>query len=276
MAFLRAKPIGVMGMIDQGEQDDKVHCFNFQLCCPCAADCVLSMHSQHTLPEVMPHMHHDCTQRQRLGGHEKRHVHAMQLSPDGNSMFSQIIAVHADDPEFKGYDDISQLPKHRLAEIRRQALPQCVSYDSIRHAQCTSLCQDGLPATWVINPTPCSIPIQLLLCCADSSRTIRRWASHTSLLHHVASRQGWEPSMPMSIEWHTRLHVICAELNDFMAASLNWDASIKVRIFVLLQNEHKEVKVDEILGREEAEKAIKEAMVGSYCLVLSSSCTCVL
>ncbi|CAL5224621.1 g7337 [Coccomyxa viridis] len=53
MAFLRAKPIGVMGMIDQGEQDDK------------------------------------------------------------------IIAVHADDPEFKGYDDISQLPKHRLAEIRR-------------------------------------------------------------------------------------------------------------------------------------------------------------
>ena len=31
--------------------------------------------------------------------------------------------------------------------------------------------------------------------------------------------------------------------------------------FLSLQNEHKEVKVDEILGREEAEKAIKEAMV---------------
>jgi len=29
----------------------------------------------------------------------------------------------------------------------------------------------------------------------------------------------------------------------------------------MLQNEHKEVKVDEILGRAEAEKAIKEAMV---------------
>ena len=28
------------------------------------------------------------------------------------------------------------------------------------------------------------------------------------------------------------------------------------------KNEHKEVKVDEILGREEAFKAIKEAMVG--------------
>ncbi|DBB18690.1 hypothetical protein WJX82_010556 [Trebouxia sp. C0006] len=53
MSFLRAKPIGVMQMIDQGEQDDK------------------------------------------------------------------IIAVHADDPEFRDYDDINQLPKHRLAEIRR-------------------------------------------------------------------------------------------------------------------------------------------------------------
>ena len=52
-SFLRAKPIGVMRMLDQGEQDDKV------------------------------------------------------------------IAVHADDPEFREYNDISQLPQHRLAEIRR-------------------------------------------------------------------------------------------------------------------------------------------------------------
>ena len=37
---------------------------------------------------------------------------------------AQIIAVHADDPEFKGFDDISQLPKHRLAEIRRCEAPQ--------------------------------------------------------------------------------------------------------------------------------------------------------
>lgn len=28
-------------------------------------------------------------------------------------------AVHADDPEFRDYEDISQLPKHRLLEIRR-------------------------------------------------------------------------------------------------------------------------------------------------------------
>lgn len=53
MCFLRARPIGVMQMLDQGEQDDK------------------------------------------------------------------IIAVHADDPEFKGFTDISQLPPHRLAEIKR-------------------------------------------------------------------------------------------------------------------------------------------------------------
>lgn len=52
-SFLRAKPIGVMRMIDQGEQDDK------------------------------------------------------------------IIAVHADDPEYRGYTDISELPQHRLAEIKR-------------------------------------------------------------------------------------------------------------------------------------------------------------
>ena len=52
-SFLRAKPIGVMRMMDQGEQDDKV------------------------------------------------------------------IAVHADDPEFRDYTDISDLPQHRLAEIRR-------------------------------------------------------------------------------------------------------------------------------------------------------------
>lgn len=51
--FLRAKPIGVMQMLDQGEQDDK------------------------------------------------------------------IIAVHADDPEYKHFNDISELPKHRMLEIRR-------------------------------------------------------------------------------------------------------------------------------------------------------------
>lgn len=31
----------------------------------------------------------------------------------------KIIAVCADDPEFRHYDDIKQIPPHRLAEIRR-------------------------------------------------------------------------------------------------------------------------------------------------------------
>eukprot|EP00798_Chlamydomonas_sp_ICE-L_P022285 gene22285-29362_t len=53
MCFLRVKPIGVMQMLDQGEQDDK------------------------------------------------------------------LIAVHADDPEFCNISDISELPPHRLAEIKR-------------------------------------------------------------------------------------------------------------------------------------------------------------
>ncbi|MBA0743319.1 hypothetical protein Gogos_006013, partial [Gossypium gossypioides] len=52
-SFLRARAIGLMPMIDQGEKDDK------------------------------------------------------------------IIAVCADDPEFRHYTDIKQLPPHRLAEIRR-------------------------------------------------------------------------------------------------------------------------------------------------------------
>lgn len=72
MSFLRAKPIGVMQMIDQGEQDDK------------------------------------------------------------------IIAVHADDPEYRDYDDISQLPKHRLAEIRRSVLDVAYSLPVHWGVQCIS------------------------------------------------------------------------------------------------------------------------------------------
>ena len=102
------------------------------------------MHSQH-LPAhgPSPHMHHCCTGRHCLCSlvPAKRQVHAMQVSPEGVCTSVQIIAVHADDPEFKGYDDISQLPKHRLAEIRRHALPQCASNDFTRHGQCMPSCQ---------------------------------------------------------------------------------------------------------------------------------------
>lgn len=82
--FLRAKAIGVMPMIDQGEADDK------------------------------------------------------------------IIAVCADDPEYKHYNDIKDLPPHRLAEIRRffedykknenkevavnDFMPATSAYETIRHS----------------------------------------------------------------------------------------------------------------------------------------------
>jgi inorganic pyrophosphatase len=82
--FLRAKAIGVMPMIDQGEADDK------------------------------------------------------------------IIAVCADDPEYKHYNDIKELPPHRLAEIRRffedykknenkevavnDFLPASAAYEAIQHS----------------------------------------------------------------------------------------------------------------------------------------------
>ncbi|KAL3531848.1 hypothetical protein ACH5RR_005369 [Cinchona calisaya] len=82
--FLRAKAIGVMPMIDQGEKDDK------------------------------------------------------------------IIAVCADDPEYRHYNDIKELPPHRLAEIRRffedykknenkevavnDFLPAAKAYEAVQHS----------------------------------------------------------------------------------------------------------------------------------------------
>ena len=38
---------------------------------------------------------------------------------DGGEVDDKIIAVHADDPEYRHFEDISELPKHRLNEIRR-------------------------------------------------------------------------------------------------------------------------------------------------------------
>jgi inorganic pyrophosphatase len=31
----------------------------------------------------------------------------------------KIIAVHADDPEYADYDEVAQLPKHRIKELQR-------------------------------------------------------------------------------------------------------------------------------------------------------------
>ncbi|KAK4800525.1 hypothetical protein SAY86_021012 [Trapa natans] len=91
--FLRAKAIGLMPMIDQGEKDDK------------------------------------------------------------------IIAVSADDPEYRHYNDINELPPHRLAEIRRffedykknenkevavnDFLPSTSAYEAIQHSM-------NLYATYIV------------------------------------------------------------------------------------------------------------------------------
>ena len=37
---------------------------------------------------------------------------------DGGESDDKIIAVHLDDPEYKHIQDITEVPKHRLAEIR--------------------------------------------------------------------------------------------------------------------------------------------------------------
>ncbi|KAG6386344.1 hypothetical protein SASPL_155242 [Salvia splendens] len=76
--FLRAKAIGLMPMIDQGEKDDK------------------------------------------------------------------IIAVCADDPEYRDYTDIKELPPHRLAEIRR-FFEECILYKKNENKEVAV--DDFLPAT---------------------------------------------------------------------------------------------------------------------------------
>ena len=46
------------------------------------------------------------------------HSGLMQMIDQGEQD-DKIIGVHADDPEYRDYTDISQLPPHRLLEIRR-------------------------------------------------------------------------------------------------------------------------------------------------------------
>jgi inorganic pyrophosphatase len=38
---------------------------------------------------------------------------------DENGQDDKIIAVHVDDPEYRSYRDISELPPHRLREVQR-------------------------------------------------------------------------------------------------------------------------------------------------------------
>ncbi len=110
MAFLRAKPIGVMQMIDQGEQDDKVRLSaQFVSWHLCISGGVLlvdpGIGCETPVPSALLAL--VCQ------------LHSTDSEGKGCVFGLQIIAVHADDPEFKGFEDIAQLPKHRLAEIRR-------------------------------------------------------------------------------------------------------------------------------------------------------------
>jgi inorganic pyrophosphatase len=94
LCFLRAKPIGVMQMIDQGEQ------------VRARAGSVTDLPSKSYV---------SCSAGVKWAQDDK------------------IIAVHHDDPEFRHYEDISQLPKHRLMEIRRRA-PQGPGLPAARFA----------------------------------------------------------------------------------------------------------------------------------------------
>lgn len=49
---------------------------------------------------------------------------------DGGEQDDKIIAVHADDPEYKHFNDTSELPKHRLREITRYALQLLMHIDA--------------------------------------------------------------------------------------------------------------------------------------------------
>ena len=42
---------------------------------------------------------------------------------DQGEQDDKIIAVHADDPEYRHFNDISELPQHRLMEIKRHVYP---------------------------------------------------------------------------------------------------------------------------------------------------------
>ena len=55
----------------------------------------------------------------------------MQMIDQGEQD-DKIIGVHADDPEYRDYTDISELPPHRLKEIKRRVLSSCIALVSCR------------------------------------------------------------------------------------------------------------------------------------------------
>lgn len=100
------------------------------------------------------------------------------------------------------------------------------------------------------------------MCCADSSRTTRRWHSIQACCSLYRSASCRKPVYCVAQQHcqSAKCRLLCSALWQLVCCE--WEAE---HACPLLQNEHKEVKVDEILGRAEAEKAIKEAMVIPIC-----------
>ncbi len=57
---------------------------------------------------------------------------------DQGEQDDKIIGVHADDPEYRDYTDISELPAHRLIEIRRQVMLYCSIADKVQALNSTT------------------------------------------------------------------------------------------------------------------------------------------
>ena len=100
------------------------------------------------------------------------------------------------------------------------------------------------------------------MCCADSLRTTRRWHSIQACCSRLQICFLQKPACCVAQQHcqSAECHLLCSALWQLVCCE--WEAE---HACPLLQNEHKEVKVDEILGRAEAEKAIKEAMVSPIC-----------
>lgn len=66
-----------------------------------------------------------CADREQIGGErkpkrkKKKLLNHQPTPPSQGERDDKIIAVHADDPEYRGFNDIAELPVHRLNEIRR-------------------------------------------------------------------------------------------------------------------------------------------------------------
>jgi inorganic pyrophosphatase len=139
----------------------------------------------------------------------------------------KIIAVHADDPEFKHFTDIGELPAHRLAEIRRFF----EDYKKVVRVRVCVLWRWGGGGGVVRG------------FCAGRAGGVQRGPEPISRLATARA-----PNRK-----HHPAHQIQSNPNHHHHHPQTTTTTIK-------QNEHKEVKVDDILGATEAKRIIKDAL----------------